>query len=424
MIESEMLQASTITLPSSCMQFFYTEDFQNIKERTGCEVDVFEPAAGSGTDEWRVRITGTNAGIDLANQLLDQTLQERMAYQQQEDLSRTLPMQPMEVPPTLPTMVDQSGSVANSVATVLPTMVQAPPTTTMMMTGPSMIMETAPTSMVGVDTTGDGIVDTYVVGADGGSDIMPDQAYDFNAIGQGYDYIAPDQAYDYVADQAYDYIAPDQAYDYVADQAEAVESVSMPTTVLPVPEEYVRMLTQEDIDALEREIGCAIKINEPEPGNDAYNFIIYGTKEQRSECHTQIEELLTRRQSEVMQAGEYIPTTDVLGSDAQMETDMPSDLAPDGLQMQVPDDNVVPCTVLPIPLQYLELLDNLEAIQHATNCQIKVTPPELDDQVYQLTLYGDQQSRDEAHKEIENSINDALDRLGGQADYIDGMGEQ
>lgn len=206
----------------------------------------------------------------------------------------------------------------------------------------------------------------------------------------------------------------------VLDGQAGLDTVSMPTTLLPVPTEYVRLLGQEDLDGLERDIGCTIKVNEPEPGSDAYSFIIYGTKEQRHACHERIEEILTDRQQTAVEYS--VPPTDVLpnealptgmmGYDANATTYVGGD---DRYYSNAPndgeayEDNLVASTILPIPKEYVQYLGNLDAIMAQTGCQVVLSQSGDYEDEWQVALFGDPQQRENAHKAIEDSINDALD---------------
>merc|ERR1712113_369063 len=168
------------------------------------------------------------------------------------------------------------------------------------------------------------------------------------------------------------------------------------------------MLTQEDIDSLQQQIGVEIVIAEPEPGAEDWSFTLHGSEEQRETCHRSIEELLSQRQEEMLLSqGQIPPTQPTVDAEATMPTTIL-----DASAEAISDDQsgLVPCTVLPIPYEYLRTLYNLDPIQEVTGATIKVSPPEsgAENGDWQLSLFGTPTQRQQAHQAIEATINDSL----------------
>jgi hypothetical protein len=186
------------------------------------------------------------------------------------------------------------------------------------------------------------------------------------------------------------------------DPAQAATVPTM-TSVLQLSNDFISMLFEEDIAQIQQEIGCTCQVNESEQGGTVggWTITLFGSEEQRDAGHRAIEDLLSQRMLEMQQdEGEG-------GALSVPPTDIPVPQQ-DGAINGEGEQQMVPCTILPIPYAYLKKLFNLDAIQEVYGCTITVSPPEKDSTDWQLALYGDVSQRQKAHQAIEDTLNAAM----------------
>merc|ERR1712136_611906 len=150
------------------------------------------------------------------------------------------------------------------------------------------------------------------------------------------------------------------------------------TTVLPITEEYLGMLT--NLNEIQESTGCEIRVGK---ADNEWELTLVGSEDVRQRAHHAIEDTLASR----------------MNGD-QVEADPSSDV----------------CTVLPIPQDYMEFLTNLDQIQEYAGCQIQVKQPDQESGEWEISLFGSEAERTKAHEAIEETLRAALqqvDELGG-----------
>jgi hypothetical protein len=209
--------------------------------------------------------------------------------------------------------------------------------------------------------------------------------------------------------QAMERAMPQEAYEPATMPPDSFQQMTMPgsdgmqmagegeqASVLPIPAEYAALICQEDIDEIKASTGCEILVSEAEPGseNGSLNMTLLGPDDAREIAHRDIEDLLTLRvQEQQNQEGQ-----------AQYD-EVQNNVDQAGAEL-------VPCTILPIPIDLLKSLYNLDQIQEITGCTITTTPPQDGEEEWQLNLYGDDLQRQRAHQAIEDTLNAAMEQGG------------
>jgi hypothetical protein len=138
------------------------------------------------------------------------------------------------------------------------------------------------------------------------------------------------------------------------------------TTVLPISEEYLGMLT--NLNEIQQSTGCEIRVGK---ADNEWELTLVGSEQVRQLAHHAIEDTLASR----------------VNAD-QVEADPSSDV----------------CTVLPIPQDYIEFLTNLDQIQEYAGCQIQVKQPDQESGEWEISLFGSEAERTKAHEAIEETL--------------------
>lgn len=177
-----------------------------------------------------------------------------------------------------------------------------------------------------------------------------------------------------------------------ADPHQAAPTVLTQATVLPIPEEYMAMLT--NLEDIKRLTGCEILVNEPVPPGREWEVSLIGTPEARQEAHTMIEESIS--------------------SQIKSDADPTQSGYASHQQPQSPETTTATVTVIPIPREYFQLLTNLKNIEDITGCRIQVKEPDAGCIDYELSVFGEPGARKMAHLAVEDTLQAALQQFAEQ----------
>jgi len=242
-----------------------------------------------------------------------------------------------------------------------------------------------------------------------------------------------------------------------ADAARAIdgENIStsrkaVPCTVLPIAADHMNLLFNEDLWQIRKITGCQAYVSDPGRDGGSWEIRLYGDPKNRDHARVIVEDTLKDRlaaRGGVTPEGYAFETPPVKRvSFSEEETAVVIDKEPEkpevdvgvsfpldtitetptleseGLTMtgdvedvqppaeETPQKVLVPCTVLPITLEYLRMLKDLDKIQEQTGCQIQVSEPDPagTNTGWQLSLFGTAEARQQAHHAIEDALTAAV----------------
>jgi len=126
-------------------------------------------------------------------------------------------------------------------------------------------------------------------------------------------------------------------------------------------------------------------------------------------------------QSGVMYSNQGIPQDAYLdGGDPYGASDMQPAGGYDDLGDQSQMQQGEPYTVLPVPEEYMRMLQNLDAIEAESGCRIQTAEPLQGTAEWEVSLFGSPESRRIAHEMIENTIAEELSRAEAAGEYYEG----
>jgi hypothetical protein len=165
------------------------------------------------------------------------------------------------------------------------------------------------------------------------------------------------------------------------------ETVSRQATVLPIPQEYMQLLT--NLEQIQQDTGCEILVNEPQPPSTEWEVTLLGTAEARHNAHQAIEAALTAK-----------VTQPDLAQDADSRN-----VARETAEAEPASQT---CTVLPVPQEYMAMLANLDQIGQRTGCDIRAVPMAAPSTEWEISLLGSPEARSMAHQAIEDTLTSQL----------------
>mmetsp|Transcript_123321 Transcript_123321/g.237758 ORF Transcript_123321/g.237758 Transcript_123321/m.237758 type:complete len:537 (+) Transcript_123321:3-1613(+) len=424
--DTELITCAELPIPAQYITLLDEEDLQEIERLTGVEISVEEPEAGSSDTDWKLTVFGSAEGRAEVHKIVERTLNERLASRNSQDEADEAPTEDGKSDMTeLPNVqsLDDSREVG------------------------AFSHQSSLEASVG---------DERVVGtaeATPSAQLAEPTAKDSNTAAA----IDVPHARVLAKVEKDDKAARAEEAARAADAARAIdgENIStsrkaVPCTVLPIAADHMNLLFNEDLWQIRKITGCQAYVSDPGRDGGSWEIRLYGDPKNRDHARVIVEDTLKDRlaaRGGVTPEGYAFETPPVKRvSFSEEETAVVIDKEPEkpevdvgvsfpldtitetptleseGLTMtgdvedvqppaeETPQKVLVPCTVLPITLEYLRMLKDLDKIQEQTGCQIQVSEPDPagTNTGWQLSLFGTAEARQQAHHAIEDALTAAV----------------
>merc|ERR1712232_718066 len=83
---------------------------------------------------------------------------------------------------------------------------------------------------------------------------------------------------------------------------ESMETVKTLTSVLPIPAEFMRFVSSQDLEEVKRITGCDSRVAEPKGEGADWTIVLYGSSAAREQGHRFVEEMLSSKLAAEMEA--------------------------------------------------------------------------------------------------------------------------